>query len=432
LSEAPQVRQVCVLLREGRVLTDERSRLSSYRSEDTWDELGRRVRACGDPGAVLVAPQVQAGPDPSVVLSVFASRTDTAVDGTWTSLDDLAEEDPAVVASLRELVAQSTGLVEVPARRPEWFRMAWYDEADAWIDRELAARGRSRIGPTVPAKVWSLSAVLEVPSAPTPVWLKASCRHFHAEPALTRLVADILPEHAPPTIAADDERAWLLMEGVPGADEELTDFDPPHLGRTAARIAATLHLRSLDHLEAIEGVGVPVRGLTDTMHGFDEILVSSAELDQLTREEVATVRALRGDVHAVIEELAALGLPDTLVHGDLHPGNIARQGDALVFYDWSDAAVTHPLLDLAHLTRGMSDPERDAARAAYAEVWRAAYPDVDFGRGLELATQVNAIYQMVTFEQIYRAQEDASYWEMRGVVARSLRRLPERFPSSGG
>jgi hypothetical protein len=53
---------------------------------------------------------------------------------------------------------------------------------------------------------------------------------------------------------------------------------------------------------------------------------------------------------------------------------------------------------------------------------------MDLRRGLELAVQVNAIFQLVTFEQIYRAQEDASYWEMRGVVARTLRQLPERFP----
>ena len=51
-------------------------------------------------------------------------------------------------------------------------------------------------------------------------------------------------------------------------------------------------------------------------------------------------------------------------------------------------------------------------------------------RALELAADANTIYQMVTFEQIYRAQEDASYWEMRGVVARMLRDLPQRFPSS--
>jgi aminoglycoside phosphotransferase (APT) family kinase protein len=247
--------------------------------------------------------------------------------------------------------------------------------------------------------------------------MKASCRHFHAEPALTRLVAEMLPEHAPPVVAADDERAWLLMEDLAGADQEYEDAPPVGLGAAAGRIAATLHLRSLDHLGEIEAAGVPTRGLAETVHGFDEILVSSVELDQLTREELAAARALRPDVHAVIEKLSSTGLPDTLIHGDLHPGNVALEGGSVVFYDWSDAAVSHPLLDLVQLTGSMTDDEAALAHAGYADVWRAAYPDVDLGPALELATVVNSIFQMVTFEQIYRAQEDASYWEMSGVVA---------------
>lgn len=431
MAESPTVRQICVLLRGGRVLTDDQGRLPSYQAEYSWDDLEPRVLVCGDPAAVLVAPQVMVTLEPPVLLSVFGSRSGTVIEGTWTALDDLAESDPAVLAPLREIAAVVGGFVEPPARRPEWFGTSWYDEADDWIDAELAARGRTRTGSTVPVKVWSLSAVLKIPCSPAPVWMKASCRHFHAEPALTRLVTEMLPEHAPPMIAADEERAWLLMEDMPGADEEHEDAPPPGLGPAAARIAAALQLRSLGQLDEIEEAGVPVRGLTETLHGFDEILVSSVELDQLTDDELATARALRDDVHAVVEELGSLGFPNTLVHGDLHPGNVAHEGDSLRFYDWSDAAVSHPLLDLIHLGRSMPDEEVALARAAYAEVWHAAYPDVDLDRAIELAVQVNTIFQMVSYEQIYRSQEDASYWEMRGVVARSLRKLPERFPRRG-
>jgi aminoglycoside phosphotransferase (APT) family kinase protein len=261
--------------------------------------------------------------------------------------------------------------------------------------------------------------------------MKASCRHFHAEPALTRLVADMLPGHAPPIIATDEERAWLLLEDMAGADEEHEDGPPSGIGTAAARIAATLQLRSLDHLDEIEAAGVPARGLDETRHAFDDLLASSVELDQLSRAELAAARALRPDVHAVIDELASLGLPETLVHGDLHPGNVAHDGDLVVLYDWSDAAVSHPFLDLEHLVRSLPADEGELARAAYADVWRAAYPEVDLNRAFELAAAVNAIFQTVTFEQIYRAQEDASYWEMAGVVARYLRQLPERFPPRG-
>jgi aminoglycoside phosphotransferase (APT) family kinase protein len=425
------VRQLCVLLRDGRVLTDERGRLPSYDAADEWDDLGVRARICGDPAAVLIAPQTVVGEDPRRMLNVFASRTDVTVDGRWASLDDVVEDDPATIARLRAAVAEVDGLLATPERRPAWFRRGWYDEVDAWIDAELAGRGRARTGPTVPRKVWSFSAVLEVPADPTPVWFKGSSRHFHAEPALTRLVAGMLPEHAPPLIAVDEDRGWLLMEEMAGADEEQAEAPPTGLGVAAGRIAATLHLRSLDHLEDIEALGVPVRGVVETMHAFDEVLATSVELDQLTAEELAAARGARDDLRAAADELASMGLPETLIHGDLHPGNVALDGDSLVLYDWSDAAVSHPLLDLAHLSHRLPDDEAAQAHAAYAEVWRSAYPDVDYDRALLLAAHVNAAFQVVSYEQIYRAQEDASYWETKGVVARILRTLPERFRPSG-
>jgi aminoglycoside phosphotransferase (APT) family kinase protein len=407
------------------VLTDDGARLAAYDEPHALSGLERRAAACGDPGAVLVAPQLLVGSDPTTVLNVFGSRDDASIEGRWTPLEDLVDTDPAVVESLREVGAVVDGVTARPARRPEWFRASWYDEADAWIDDQLASLGRSRTGATVPVKVWSLSAVLRVPCAGGPVWMKASCRHFHAEPALTRLVAEMLPEHAPPIIAADEERAWLLLDDMTGADEQTP---PSGIGAATARIAATLQLRSLDHLDAIGAAGVPVRGLAETTHAFDDVLASSVELDELSREELATARALRPEVQAVFEELASLGLPDTLVHGDLHPGNVAHAGDSVILYDWSDAAVSHPFLDLVHLNRSLPDDEAALARAASADVWRGAYPHVDLDRAFELASAVNAIFQTVTFEEIYRAQEDASYWEMRGVVARYLRQLPDRFP----
>lgn len=429
MPEDPQVRQVCVLLRDGRALTDSAGRLPAYVGVDAWDDLGRRARVCGDPGAVLVAPQVMPHRDPTALLSVFGSRTPSVVAGVWTDLDAVAEGDDAVLAALREITVVVAGTADAPARRPAWFRtIEWYAEVDAWIDRELAAAGRTRTGATVPVKVWSMSAVLMVPADPAPVWFKASCRHFHAEPALTRLVADMLPQHAPRIVAGDEDRAWLLMDEMSGADEELESGPPPGLGSAAARIVATLQLRSLGQLDEIVAAGVPRRGLAETLHGFDEVLSDSVELDALSPEELATARGLRGEVQAVFDELAALGLPDTLIHGDLHPGNVAHEGESLVLYDWSDAAVGHPFLDVVHLLRSVPEEERDAAREAYADLWRASYAGVDVDHGLELAGQVNAIFQTVTFEQICRAIEDASSWELEGVVARYLRQLPERFP----
>jgi aminoglycoside phosphotransferase (APT) family kinase protein len=417
-------RQLCALLHDGAVLTDVERRVPSYDGDQRHEPLADRARTCGDPTAVLVAPQLEVHEDPMVLLSVFASRGEP-VDGTWTRIGDLAE-DPEVVSALMSVAAVADGSTPPPSRRPDWFRVDWYDEVEAWVDARLAEQGRRRTGPMEPIGNWWISVVTRVPCDPSPpVWFKAACPHFHAEPALTRLVAQMDPEHAPRLVAVDEDRAWLLAEEMAGADED-RDI-PPGLGAAAARVTATLQLRSLDHLADIEAAGVPVRDLRTTSHQFEAVLDGSVELDQLSADELAAARAGRREVHAALEELAGLGIPDTLVHGDLHVGNIAHAGDALVLYDWSDAAVSHPFLDLVRLSERLPEDEQDRARAAYADVWRAALPEVDVDRALELVVSANTVYQTVTFEQLYRAGEDASYWEMRGIVARFLRELPGRL-----
>jgi aminoglycoside phosphotransferase (APT) family kinase protein len=415
-------RQLCAVLHDGRVLTDGSRRVPAYDEKQRHTPLTQRAATSGDASAVPVSPQLQVHADPSVLLSVFSPRADP-VPGLWTPLTQLSEDD-AVTGALRSVDAVVSGRAELPAGRPDWFRTSWYAEVEAWVDDQLSALGRRRTGPATPRKVWSMSAVVRIPADPAPVWLKAACRHFHAEPALTRLVGEMLPEHAPVVIATDDDRGWVLTEDMPGADE---DAAPEGVGPEAARIMATLQLRSLDHLADIHAAAVPRRDLARTGQQLDEILAGSLELGELTDEEIAAARGVRDRAHDVLAELASLGIPDTLVHGDFHNGNVAHDGDSVVLYDWSDAAVSHPFLDVVLLGSRLPEAERVATRDAYAEVWRAAYPALDTARALELADDANTIYQMVTFEQIQRAQEEASTWEMHGVVAQMLRTLPGRL-----
>jgi hypothetical protein len=418
-------RQLCAVLHDGHVLTDETRRVPGYDTEQPHTSLVDLTVASRDAAAVPVAPQLQVSAEPGVLLSVFAPRAGRRQDaGTWTPISELAADD-GVVELLRAVDEVTSGRVAPPDGRPDWFRTSWYDEVESWIDARLAELGRRRTGPSRATKVWSMSAVLEIPTEAASVWFKAACAHFHAEPALTRIVSELVPGHAPDVVATDDGRGWVLTEEIPGADE---DNVPEDVGPPAARILATLQLRSIDHLPELTAAGVPIRDLASTGERFDRILEDSLELAHLSPDEITTARAHRDRVHEVLDELDSLGVPTTLVHGDLHPGNIARSGNALVLYDWSDASISHPFLDAVLLGGRLTDEEREKTTASYAEVWRAAYPDLDIARALELAVPANMIYQMVTFEQIYRAQEDASYWEMSGVVARYLRLLPERFP----
>jgi homoserine kinase type II len=63
-----------------------------------------------------------------------------------------------------------------------------------------------------------------------------------------------------------------------------------------------------------------------------------------------------------------LGLPDTVVHGELYPSNILVRTDGTIcLLDWETASIGAALLDLAALTSGtLEEPERTRIVTAYA------------------------------------------------------------------
>ena len=60
--------------------------------------------------------------------------------------------------------------------------------------------------------------------------------------------------------------------------------------------------------------------------------------------------------------IESCGVPDTLVHGDFHPGNVGGPADDHVILDWGDSFVGNPLIDELAFTQPLG-PD-DAAAAA--------------------------------------------------------------------
>ena len=127
----------------------------------------------------------------------------------------------------------------------------------------------------------------------------------------------------------------------------------------------------------------------------------------------------------MVRELWACGVPDTLCHGDLHLGNVAYDGSTLRVFDLTDACLSHPLLDGCHLMLFDDREPGDDLLAEFVRPWRAAFPEADLDRAAKLAHVVDLVFQADTFDRIARATEEASAFELGGVVAWLLRRVPE-------
>jgi hypothetical protein len=67
--------------------------------------------------------------------------------------------------------------------------------------------------------------------------------------------------------------------------------------------------------------------------------------------------------HAAARGVLA-GLKTTLLHGDVHPGNVIVSGEYAGLIDWGSARIGSAMLDLANLVRQDSD-----AFATYADTW---------------------------------------------------------------
>lgn len=410
-----------------RVRVTPAGRLLPVPESDGWAEAVEILTTAGDAGGRIMAPAWRIGTAPATTVHLVEVGPG---DGPWldlAQLNRLAHRDE-VRTAIATGVAEDRGQLPRPPARPPWFGPAWLPEVDDWIDTRLAEVGLVRRGPSAIGKFWSLSVVLSVPTGAEPVYFKAACDHFRAEPTITAAVARHFPAEVPDLIAIDDSRGWMLMRALPGVD---VDRDP-RLAPLAARTMATIQLEMSDHLDELVTAVTPDRRLAPTLDALQRVVEDSLELDQLDGAERRTAVAMVPWLSDQIAALADAGLPYSLGHGDLHLGNVTPVGDRLVIFDWTDAAITFPVLDVALLARSAGEEMAPTVLAAYAAVWREAHSEAEINAALALAPLVNAAYQAVSYEAIYRAQEPRMRWEMHGVVARTLRDLGQQWRDRRG
>jgi Phosphotransferase enzyme family len=106
-------------------------------------------------------------------------------------------------------------------------------------------------------------------------------------------------------------------------------------------------------------------------------------------------------------ELAGYAVPPSLGHGDLHLSNVARGPAGYLFFDWTDACVAHPFLDLATIRRGTAFTDateeaelRERLRQAYLPAWASFEPPGRLARAFELAAPLGALHQAVSYRSL--------------------------------
>lgn len=345
-------------------------------------------------GAEVVAVRSLRGREPSAVLET------APVDGVRGAADPSTIDDE----SERRLAERVLDELRDPhPLRPPWAYAGWLDEMTAWIDGWV-----ERTGPVVQVRTWSISSIVRAPTRYGYVWGKAVLPLFAAEPAATRLVAERVPGAAPEVLASDAQAGLMLTRhaGEPATDDERDD---------ALRQIARVHVAFADDAQTLLAARIPDRRPGSLEQVFEGLCEASDVLELIGDEEVERLRGTGPDVLRACEELEAFGIPSTILHGDFHLGNVLSSGGAPVVIDWTDAAVSHPLFDLATWYGSGLD---GAEVGRYVEPWRGHLDPAVLERALPAASVAGPLYHAKSYLEIRRAVEPTTRWQLEGAIPR--------------
>lgn len=279
----------------------------------------------------------------------------------------------------------------------------WRRNTESWIGERLFEQSIHVTGPIEQPRVRPWSTQLTVPTSKGTVWFKANCATMSHEPAVHAMLAG-LDGAVEPALAVDAGAGWMLtLDG----GSTLAAAGSPSVDDWCAVIglAARLQQAVAPRGDALIGAGLPDRSPATVPQRFDEMVRAlsalpsghPSRLDSVARRALNTVR---GRVDAAARALAGSGVPTTLQHGDLHPGNVLAGAAGLRLFDFGDAQWAHALeilvVPMAIVGRS-PDVEWPSLWEAYAEEWTGVASRVDMERLLAHAAITHAVNRTSTW-----------------------------------
>lgn len=339
----------------------------------------------------------------------------------------LAADQPRPPGGARTYLAEcaeppARGIVPVPDN-PQWtdrqpLRMPWAEiggpaRSLAWADAVLSGRGQTVRGHRQ-VRSWNLSSIWRIDTEGEPAWLKEVPPFAAHEGALLRWLDR---SSTTPVLAVHGQR--MLLADVPGTDR--------YEAGSAERLSMLTELLSIQtdamsRLPELTALGVPL----DNPAGFQT--EAAARLPEwlddsgLNADDRTGLADLVAGLPARFAAIEACGVPDTLVHGDFHPGNVRSDGDRQVIIDWGDSRIGHPAVDLLRMRDwpgSTSDPA--VLTESWCAHWRWTVPGCDPERTVRLMAPVAALRDALVYGMFLRSIEPSERPYHDGDVPRALR-----------
>lgn len=317
--------------------------------------------------------------------------TESGLNGRTEYLAELNGPLPAA------LVREERAFADDPRRVP-WARPGGPAGHLAWADRALKAVGRELTGPAMQLRTWNLSSIWRLRATGCDVWLKVVPSLLAHEGAVLNALAR---QGAPvPNLVAFDGSGRILLDHVPGENQWSAE---PHRLMAMVQLLVSLQVEWAGSTADLLSLGVnDWRRQAFTSVAGETVASWSARLP------IAVSSVLHRLVDGLDERFAGMescGVPDTLVHGDFHPGNLRFDGTSLVLLDWGDCGLGNPMLDMAGFLGRIDEHRHDVTERSWLAAWSVVLPGSDPYRAFELVRPLAALRRAVVYHRFVEAFE---------------------------
>lgn len=273
----------------------------------------------------------------------------------WIPLSELYEDsliDARDYAVIKQVVGICNG--EIPGTFAGPFaRLGWFCELRSWIESIIKAMGFHMNGEFRQLNASPSFSLVRFETDGPAVWFKAVGEPNQREFGITGALAQFFPNYLPKVLASrPDWNGWLSSEVRGDLLSEVQD--QLHLERAAAALAR-LQIESIDRAAEILGAGArDLRSatLSKVIQPFMSVVAQLMESQTKIPPSVLDRKdllLLTDYLHNSIETIEATGIPETLGHLDLNPGNIIVSENRCTFLDWAEAYIGNPLFSLEYL-----------------------------------------------------------------------------------
>jgi hypothetical protein len=242
-------------------------------------------------------------------------------------------------------------------------RLGWLTEAAAWIEA-VTGHKVSLTSDIEQLNADGCFALVHLHSDDGwNCWLKATGEPNRHELAISSLLSRLCKGYVPEFLASKPEwNAWLMAgEAIGITSLPENPFELFRLLEDAVGSMAELQARTVGATSELLRAGafdqrlVVLSGNSEELFDYLDEVMDLSTSGNLPRLEKECLREIRITFQIVCERLEHLSIPETIVHGDMNPGNIVIGREHCQFIDWSEAYVGHCLVTLEHLLLLMDD-----------------------------------------------------------------------------